>query len=156
MNLEKFLQLQGERISDSDAGLQNSAKGERYLQQSYEGRYLFELIQNDRDANKLANIKGHIIIEVYEDKLLIANTCQPFDEKGIEGITLIENSTKGTQRFIGFKGIGFKSVVEISDNPRVITKGKGNNDKHFFISYPDYHFALEKKRITKLSKFSIL
>lgn len=123
MELEKFLlKLQSERYNDSDAGLQNSAKGERYLQQSYEGRYLFELIQNGRDANKLADINGDIIIEVFEDKMVIANTGQPFDERGIESVTLIGNSTKGTQGFIGFKGIGFKSIVEISDNPSIITQ----------------------------------
>jgi len=123
MNLENFLlKIQNERNADSDAGLQNSAKGERYLQQAYEGRYLYELIQNGRDANKLADIKGHIIIEVFEDKLVIANTGKPFDERGIESVTLIGNSTKGTQGFIGFKGIGFKSIVEISDNPRIITQ----------------------------------
>ena len=110
MELEKFLlKLQSERYNDSDAGLQNSAKGERYLQQSYEGRYLFELIQNGRDANKLADINGDIIIEVFEDKMVIANTGQPFDERGIESVTLIGNSTKGTQGFIGFKGIVFNA-----------------------------------------------
>lgn len=122
MNLEKFvLKLQNERNEDSDAGLKNSAEGERYLQQSYEGRYLFELIQNSRDANKLAGIKGRVIIEVLEDRLLISNTGQPFDEKGIDSITLIGSSTKGTQGFIGFKGIGFKSILEISENPSVTT-----------------------------------
>ena len=121
MKLKDFIsKLQNERTSDSDAGLKNSAEGERYLQQSYEGRYLFELIQNSRDANKLANIRGRVIIEVLESKLVISNTGQPFDEKGIDSITLIGSSTKGTQGFIGFKGIGFKSILEISENPIVI------------------------------------
>ena len=114
--------LQKDRRDDSEAGLKNSAEGEKYLQQSYEGRFLFELIQNARDANKLAGVNGKIAINVKEGMVVVSNTGKAFDEKGIEGITLIGSSTKSGQGFIGFKGIGFKSILEISEVPNVRTE----------------------------------
>lgn len=42
-------------------------------------RYHFELIQYDRDANKLADTEGRIIIEVFEDKLVISNNFADSD-----------------------------------------------------------------------------
>lgn len=122
MKLKKLIErLQKERINDSAAGLKNSAEGEKYLQQSYEGRFLFELIQNARDANKISGINGKIAIKVTQNSISISNTGKAFDNKGIEGITLIGSSTKSGQGFIGFKGIGFKSILEISDFPKVVT-----------------------------------
>ena len=47
------------------------AKAEEYLKESYEGRYFFELIQNARDANKLLDQKGTIVINLQEDKQLV-------------------------------------------------------------------------------------
>lgn len=122
MKLKNLIErLQKERMNDSAAGLKNSAEGEKYLQQSYEGRFLFELIQNARDANKLEGINGKISIKVTQHSISVSNTGKAFDDKGIEGITLIGSSTKSGQGFIGFKGIGFKSILEISDFPSVVT-----------------------------------
>jgi hypothetical protein len=103
-------------------GLAAIAEAERYLQQAYEGRYFFELIQNVRDANKENEQDGEIYIEFKENVLSISNTGAEFSTKGIEGITTIGKSTKQSQDYIGFKGIGFKSVQEISETPKIITR----------------------------------
>lgn len=98
------------------------AEAELYLQQAYEGRYLFELIQNVRDANKALEQDGAIIIRLEDEVLTIANTGAEFNARGIEAITTIGQSDKQSQDMIGFKGIGFKSVQEISETPRIITR----------------------------------
>ncbi|GGG18349.1 DUF3883 domain-containing protein [Pontibacter amylolyticus] len=103
-------------------GLSAIAEAEKYLQQAYEGRYLFELIQNVRDANKEINQDGLIFIELNDNVLAVSNTGAEFSEKGIEGITTIGQSTKQSQDFIGFKGIGFKAIREITDTPRIVTR----------------------------------
>ncbi|MDT0552121.1 DUF3883 domain-containing protein [Urechidicola vernalis] len=103
-------------------GLSAIAEAEKYLQQAYEGRYFFELIQNVRDANKEINQDGEIYIELKENVLSISNTGAEFSAKGIEGITTIGESTKQSQEYIGFKGIGFKSIQEISQSPCIQTK----------------------------------
>ncbi|MCX6233123.1 MAG: DUF3883 domain-containing protein [Bacteroidetes bacterium] len=103
-------------------GLSAIAEAEKYLQQAYEGRYFFELIQNVRDANKEKNQDGEIFIKLNGNILSIANTGAEFSTKGIESITTIGQSTKQSQDYIGFKGIGFKSVQEITETPRIITR----------------------------------
>ena len=103
-------------------GLSAIAEAEKYLQQAYEGRYFFELIQNVRDANKEKNQDGEIFIELNENRLSISNTGAEFSPKGIDGITTIGQSTKQSQDYIGFKGIGFKSIQEITEEPKIITR----------------------------------
>ncbi|HCE4530484.1 TPA: DUF3883 domain-containing protein [Vibrio parahaemolyticus] len=123
MNLKNVVKrLFDESKNDSARGLQASAESERIIQQAYEGRYLFELIQNVRDANKEIDADGCIKIELQNDVLSIANSGAEFSQQGIEGITTIGQSTKRSQDYIGYKGIGFKSVQEITDIPRIITK----------------------------------
>jgi len=103
-------------------GLSAIAEAEKFLQQAYDGRYFFELIQNVRDANREIHQDGDIFISFENNKLVIANTGGEFSKKGIESITTIGQSTKKSQDFIGFKGIGFKSIQEISNNPSIITR----------------------------------
>ena len=102
-------------------GLNAIAEAEKYLQQAYEGRYFFELIQNVRDANKEKEQDGEIFIELNNKLLSISNTGAEFSPKGIEGITTIGQSTKQSQEYIGFKGIGFKSIKEVTEEPKIIT-----------------------------------
>lgn len=103
-------------------GLRAIAEAEKYLQQAYQGRYFFELIQNVRDANKEKDQDGEIFIELNDNILSIANTGAEFSTKGIEGITTIGESTKQSQDYIGFKGIGFKSIQEVTEEPKIITR----------------------------------
>ncbi|OFY84116.1 MAG: hypothetical protein A3F72_19755 [Bacteroidetes bacterium RIFCSPLOWO2_12_FULL_35_15] len=125
MDLQVLIKnIQTLRLNDSDAALKNIASSEKYLQQAYEGRYLFELIQNVRDANKDKEVNsiGSVYIELKENVLIVSNTGAAFNEKGINSITTIGDSPKDSQEFIGFKGIGFKSVYEISEKPKVVTE----------------------------------
>ncbi len=123
MDLRKIVsKLYNAAISTPLTGFISIAEAELFLQQAYEGRYLFELIQNVRDANRQINKEGEIFITLKNDLLMVANTGAEFNDSGIVSITTIGQSNKQSQDFIGFKGIGFKSVQEISDRPRIITK----------------------------------
>lgn len=119
---EKILSLFESSATDSERALETICEAEKYLQQAYEGRYFFELIQNIRDANKEASQEGDIYIELKNNILSIANTDAPFSDEGITSITSIGQSTKRSLDFIGFKGIGFKSTLEVSETPRIITR----------------------------------
>jgi hypothetical protein len=72
-------------------GLGAIAETEKYLQQAYEGRYFFELIQNVRDANKEIEQDGEILIQLTNNILSISNTGVDFSAKGVEGITTISH-----------------------------------------------------------------
>lgn len=67
---EKTLSLFEDSCRNSERGLKTICEAEKYLQQAYEGRYFFELIQNVRDANKEASQEGDIYIEL-KDKCTV-------------------------------------------------------------------------------------
>lgn len=123
MNLKQTVDtLYSAALSTPASGLETIAQAEHYLNQAYEGRYLLELIQNVRDANKKLEQTGKIFINLTGDILTIANSGAEFNEKGIDAITTIGRSDKQSQDLIGFKGIGFKSVQAISDTPKIVTR----------------------------------
>lgn len=129
-------------------GLTTIAEAEKYLQQAYEGRYIFELIQNVRDANKEVDEEGDIFIELRDSHLSISNTGAEFSPKGIESITTIGKSTKRSQDYIGFKGIGFKSIQEITDTPSIITRyGTVNFDRKKTLQ--EYRYGMTDKKELK-------
>lgn len=100
---EKTLSLFEDSCRNSERGLKTICEAEKYLQQAYEGRYFFELIQNVRDANKEASQEGDIYIELKDNVLSIANTGAPFSEEGIASITSIGQSPKQSLDFMDSK-----------------------------------------------------
>lgn len=124
MDLEKIIlktQEGFDSISDYTV-LQSLSKFEQYVNESYEGRLFFELIQNARDAAFAGGIYSDIKIIVTPEKVLFANTGKPFDEKGILAMTRLGLSSKRDHELIGSKGIGFKSIQEFSKTPKIITE----------------------------------
>lgn len=123
MELEKKVNdILKESLENNEKAFKNIANAEIILKQAYEGRYLFELIQNARDANKESGKDGKVEIKLEDHILTISNTGGEFSLQGIESITNIGDSTKHSQEFIGHKGIGFKSILEICRAPKIVTK----------------------------------
>lgn len=102
------------------------ARAERLLGGEYHGRFLIELLQNAADAwrNDPRSVGGrrsrvHVLV-TSEPALLVANegvTLTP--EVVIESLGHIGASTKSEGESIGHKGIGFKSVLEMTSRPEV-------------------------------------
>jgi hypothetical protein len=91
-----------------------------HISADYHGRFLFELIQNASDQASRAKVKGGAITIVRTANcLFVANPGLPFDDKGFRSITSLGLSTKDTQTEIGNKGIGFKSVFQVSVCPKL-------------------------------------
>ena len=61
---EQTLSLFEDSCRNSERGLKTICEAEKYLQQAYEGRYFFELIQNVRDANKEHHKRGIFILNL--------------------------------------------------------------------------------------------
>lgn len=73
----------------------------------YEGRELYELIQNVEDAGS-----SEIRIELHGNRLVIANDGnRPFSVAGYGAILRPFQSNKRKQWYIGNKGLGFRSVL---------------------------------------------
>lgn len=109
------------------------AKSEAGIKDRYRGRYLFELIQNANDAIvDQVEVKGHtqfanhhlVRLELTEKSLLVANFGQPFGEQNVRALCRLHKTTKSASKQIGHKGIGFKSVLEISSRPEVYSVGE--------------------------------
>ena len=81
--------------------------------------FVFELIQN-ADDNKYNTKEPELSFEIIKNELIIKNNEIGFNEDNVRSICTAGNSTKKSQPgFIGEKGIGFKSVFKITDNPQI-------------------------------------
>lgn len=98
---------------------------ESQIAQDYRGRLIYELLQNADDAiSSDSSSVAAIAFVLEEDALWVANSGRPLDESDVRGLCGISASSKSAQNrkrraSIGHKGMGFKSVLEISDAPEV-------------------------------------
>ena len=95
---------------------------------SEETHYVLELIQNAEDEGS-----GTIAFTIRNDSILVENDGEPFSADDVFSICSAGQSKKENK--IGFFGIGFKSVFNLTKNPQIIS-GKYN----FLISeyiYPE-------------------
>ncbi|KAH8582066.1 sacsin like HSP90 chaperone domain [Cryptosporidium sp. chipmunk genotype I] len=109
------------------------------------GRVLLELLQNADDSNFNMNKIGESIPQVY---ILLRWDCLVFhiNEEGmtrenIESVCDIGNSSKKNSQsryFTGEKGIGYRSVFKITDNPCIFSGGYSIK----FSSKPDEEIEL--------------
>ncbi len=93
------------------------------IARDYRGRLVYELIQNADDAIDIGGA-AQLRIELHPDGLWFANSGRELAEGDVRGICGISASTKrvdGSRKraSIGHKGMGFKSVLEISRAPEV-------------------------------------
>jgi hypothetical protein len=93
----------------------------------YRGRQLLELLQNADDAGDRTEAGSSLHIHLSRDRLLVANTGQPFDKSGVRSLVISDCSPKqlDRNRFIGCKGLGFRSILAWTDRP-LISSGPYN------------------------------
>lgn len=118
-----FTEKEQERSEDRDNLLRltsHSLYGEKV-------HYALELIQNaeDEDSRVITFIFG-------DDEVSVVNDGRPFDEKDVWRICSVRPGEK--KKKIGFFGIGFKSVFNITEKPQIIS-GKFNFEIENYI-YP--------------------
>lgn len=102
-------------------GLLNEQYGiERSVVESgYRRAQLNELVQNAADA--MLGLEGRLQMVLTGDTLYCANEGQPFKSSGVTSILMAHRSSKRGKE-IGRYGLGFKSVLEISDRPEIISR----------------------------------
>ena len=123
------------------------ANGERLFGHEYHGRFLIELLQNAADAWGARAGEGErsrIEIVVAEGPvLLVANEGESFPASVvIKSLGHIGRSTKTEGKAIGHKGIGFKSVLEMSVTPEIYS-GLGSPEPELAVQF-DPREALKK------------
>jgi hypothetical protein len=97
------------------------------VRHQYHGRFAIELIQNAYDAVSRAEdrVNSHCRIEMRLEldrkfgTLYVANDGAPFSHSNFESVSRLGQSDKDPTTSVGNKGIGFRSVLEISLKPRI-------------------------------------
>ena len=100
------------------------------VEHQYHGRFLIELIQNAHDALLEVSVidePQRIEIVIAKDEhphgaLYIANDGQLFTSSNFKAISNLGQSDKDPQKGIGNKGIGFRSVLEITKAPEFYSR----------------------------------
>ena len=107
------------------------------VEHQYHGRFLIELIQNAHDALfevDVIDAQRRVEIILDEDEgphgaLYIANDGKPFTSSNFKALSNLGQSDKDPQKSIGNKGIGFRSVLEITKTPEIYSRnGLGSKD----------------------------
>ena len=94
------------------------ASMEKYISESYDGRSLIELLQNADDAMATS----FYLEKLDETTFLVANNGRKFTKEDLLSLCRSGASTKKRKSgTIGFRGIGFKSVVNFSDTVHLIS-----------------------------------
>ncbi len=103
-------------------------------QGGYAQRQLFELVQNSADAlspdtgnetaDKVSHERGdgHIAIHLTENHLYCADNGEPINEEGVRALMFSHLSPKRTTGQIGTFGLGFKSVLGVSNAPEFFSR----------------------------------
>lgn len=100
----------------SPAMLSDIAGLERYISESYANRAFIELLQNADDAGAT-----HVTFTQKKNWILVANSGRAFSESDFQSICRSASSQKRRGESIGYRGIGFKSVVGISKQVHLIS-----------------------------------
>lgn len=124
---EAWLRKQGTLDADTRAqtvlDLEDLGNREETTQRDYVGRYPIELVQNAHDACADARIAGTVHLTLTPTALLVGNEGRGFDAARIRSLTrqgMSEKAERSRKRTIGYKGVGFSSVFEITSTPQVI------------------------------------
>lgn len=89
---------------------------ESYVAESYDSRSFIELLQNADDASS-----SNFIVKKIDKYLIIANNGNEFSKSDLEAICRSAASTKQRGNSIGYRGIGFKSVVGLAQEVHIIS-----------------------------------
>ena len=106
------------------------------IAQEYRGRCVLELLQNAHDAlseptpNDPKRI-SFVLSTSPEPVLLIGNTGRPFHYEDFKGICQLAQSPKDPNKSVGNKGLGFRSVLEVSARPEIWSTTPAGSDKCF-------------------------
>lgn len=119
---EDLLTLRTKVISNfNDPQLMFSAfKTESDTNKGYNGRQVLELFQNCDDENS-----PEVLIEIDKDNNVfrISNIGNPFSEKGYNSLFYASLSSKVSGKFIGNKGLGFRSIINWAEEINIYSNG---------------------------------
>ena len=105
------------------------------VEHQYHRRFLIELLQNAHDALKEKPQRGApsriemVIIpnDGSHGALYVANDGKPFSKSDFKNLSQLGQSDKKPEESIGNKGIGFRSVLEITTSPEIYSRSSSSS-----------------------------
>lgn len=101
----------------------------------YGERVLYELLQNAHDAIREGRSEDVVLKLVIDDAdrgdLYVANGGEGLELRNVQAIRNIASSTKEVGEGIGNKGIGFRSVEALTDDPRIYSRTGSGSEPRF-------------------------
>jgi hypothetical protein len=85
--------------------------------------FIFELIQNAEDSGLDLSDFGTFELRIDLQRVKISHNGRPFNDEDVRAICGIHSSKKPERGFLGYLGIGFKSVLKITDRPEIYSNG---------------------------------
>jgi hypothetical protein len=97
---------------------------------SYRDRLIVELAQNAADAACRAQVRGRLLLALRELNgqavLVAANTGSPLTASGVQALATLRASDKrDDDEAVGRFGVGFSTVLSVSDEPVVVSRTGG-------------------------------
>lgn len=92
-----------------------------YRTGGYADRQVLELVQNAADALHRGGTSGRVEVRLVDGVLYCANEGEPFTQSGLEAVCHAFLSSKRGEE-IGRFGLGFKSVLGVSDAPQIFSR----------------------------------
>ncbi|GAA2079874.1 hypothetical protein GCM10009821_20180 [Aeromicrobium halocynthiae] len=122
--IAKIVREQSRRCLETYAADPNRVKEDyrnerRTAESGYAVKQVHELVQNAADA--LTGTDGRIEVVLSADCLYVANEGAAFNRAGVEAVMAAHLSGKGEEE-IGRFGLGFKSVVMVSNSPQIFSR----------------------------------
>ena len=103
--------------------LDERGAAQELIRQQYSGRYPFELLQNANDAAADAGREGRVRFVLTDSALLVADNGTGFGPEQVRAICGLARSSKDPRKSVGYKGLGFKSVGEVTNRPQISSSG---------------------------------
>jgi len=85
--------------------------------------FLFELIQNAEDAGFGQEEPVQFSVDISKSRIKVVHNAAPFQPNDVEALCGIRSSKKPERGTLGYLGIGFKSVLMVTDVPEVYSGG---------------------------------
>lgn len=156
MNEQIFKEIREKRIRgylNEPDRLREDAGTEAEIVSDYQGRAVLELLQNADDAqfnpNSDSNFQrvgdSFVEFELSKELLIVRNGGYPISSDGVRSLAGTHISPKDKKVMIGNKGIGFKSVLEITKQPII-----HSFPFHFRFSEEDTRNLLQKENLLSI------
>ena len=154
---QRQLQTFFDELKNGTRNYRTVASLDAQIAQEYRGRCILELLQNAHDALAHADPDdarriSFVLSTDPEPVLSVGNSGRPFRKEDFDGICQLAQSPKDPDESVGNKGLGFRSVLEVSSCPEIWSLAPAGSGTSFVFRFdPDVtgHVATAAREIER-------